>query len=138
MTIKSYHSFSGFTGIFEDNGSFAVIHLMDPQGKSIRDGWVYNRTIEADSSLNGQNTAQNADSNAEIGENTFRVPDQYVTETLDQPLPESELELDWEDDGETLILKWKGDIVARISFLVGRGESKWFKTVCPWGLPLSI
>ncbi len=123
MTIKSFHKISGFTGVFEDNGSFGVIYILDPQGKTIRDGWVYNRVEVA----NLQDV---------IGENTFRVPDQYVTETLQNALPESEIELDWEDEGETLYLLWKSQKVAGISFLTGRGTSAWFTQVCPWGLPI--
>tara|TARA_B110000483_G_C18206874_1_gene548234 strand:- start:11499 stop:11888 length:390 start_codon:yes stop_codon:yes gene_type:complete len=123
MTIESFHKISGFTGVFEDNGSFGVIYILDPQGKTIRDGWVYNR-VEA------------ANFQDEIGENTFRVPDQYVTETLQNALPESEIELDWEDEGETLYLLWKSQKVAGISFLTGRGTSAWFTQVCPWGIPI--
>lgn len=127
MTLESYHSFSGYTGVFEDNGSFGVIYIQDPQGKTIRDGWVYNRQIDS---------ADSEDTDSEgIGENTFRVPNQYVTENLLNTIPQAEIELSWEDEGETLCLLWKGDKVAEISFLTGRGRSKWLKQVCPWGLP---
>lgn len=123
MTIESYHSFSGYTGVFEDNGSFGVLYILDPQGKTIRDGWVYNRQIDDSTQV-------------DIGENTFRVPDQYVTSNLDQALPEQDIELIWEDEGETLCLHLLGDKVAEISFLSGRGRSKWLNSVCPWGLPI--
>lgn len=128
MTIETHNSFSGFTGIFEDNGSFGVLYILDPQGKTIRDGWVYNRV------LLGEAAATESD----IGENTFRVPEQYVTESRSEALPESELELKWEDEGETLILEWNQSAVAKISFLMGRGQSHWLKMVCPWGLPLGF
>lgn len=128
MTLESYHSFSGYTGVFEDNGSFGVIYIQDPQGKTIRDGWVYNRQIDSE-------TQRNAISDR-IGENTFRVPDQYVTENLVNTIPRKEIQLSWEDEGETLCLLWKESKVAEISFLTGRGRSKWLKKVCPWGLPL--